>query len=153
MIKGVVFKDLVTHGDERGFFRELIRASDPFFSDGFGQLSHSVVNPGVLKAWHGHVRQAQWTYAIFGLLQIAVHDIRRDSITAGRTIEFALGDGQPARIYRLPPGVVHGYRCVSGPAHVLYVTSGEYDLADELRIPHDDRAIGYDWTRSSAPLV
>jgi len=29
-------------------------------------------------------------------------------------------------------------------AQVLYVTSGEQDLADEVRVPHDNNTIGYD---------
>ena len=34
-IEGVVVKTLVTHADERGFFREVIRKTDPFFAEGF----------------------------------------------------------------------------------------------------------------------
>ena len=54
MIRGVVVKDLVTHGDERGFFREIILSTDDFFSEGFGQWSHSLMFDGVIKAWHLH---------------------------------------------------------------------------------------------------
>ena len=49
-IEGVVIKDLVTHPDERGYFREIIRETDPFFGEGFAQLSHSMLHPGVSKA-------------------------------------------------------------------------------------------------------
>jgi dTDP-4-dehydrorhamnose 3,5-epimerase len=63
-------------------------------------------------------------------------------------MEFLVGDYQPVRAYGFPPGVLHGYRCISGPAHVIYVTSGVYDLSDEIRISHDDPAIGYDWLKS-----
>jgi dTDP-4-dehydrorhamnose 3,5-epimerase-like enzyme len=45
--------------------------------------------------------------------------------------------------------VLHGYRCLQGPAHVIYVTSGVYDLADEVRIPRDERSIGYDWMKET----
>jgi dTDP-4-dehydrorhamnose 3,5-epimerase len=140
----MIVKELVTHGDERGFFREIIRATDTFFAAGFGQWSHSLVRKGVLKAWHGHRYQTQWTYVATGLVRVAVHDAREDSPTAGRTEELLLGDGQVARVYSLPPGVVHGYRCLE-EAHVFYVTSGTYDLDDEVRLPHDDAAIGYRW--------
>jgi dTDP-4-dehydrorhamnose 3,5-epimerase-like enzyme len=34
VIHGVEIKQLVTHTDERGFFREIIRASDPIFPRG-----------------------------------------------------------------------------------------------------------------------
>jgi dTDP-4-dehydrorhamnose 3,5-epimerase len=145
MIDGVVVKELVTHADPRGFFRELIRVTDASFESGFGQLSHSLVHEGVLKAWHGHRRQTQWTYAAAGVLKVAIHDARKDSLSSGRTLELLVGEGQPARIYSMPPGVVHGYRCVAGPAHVIYVTSGTYDFSDELRLPPDDPAIGYNW--------
>lgn len=37
MIKGVELKSLTTHPDDRGFFREIIRNTDPFFASGFGQ--------------------------------------------------------------------------------------------------------------------
>lgn len=144
-IEGVTIRDLTTHGDDRGFFREVIRVTDPAFVSGFGQLSHSLVQQGVLKAWHGHVHQTQWTYVASGLLRVVLHDLRADSPTRGVTDEWLMGDGQPGRVYCMPPGVVHGYRCVAGPAHVVYVTSGTYDLQDEVRVPADDPGIGYDW--------
>ena len=149
MIDGVMIKELVTHADERGFFRELIRASDAFFIDGFGQLSHALVAPGVIKAWHGHRVQAQWTYVIAGTLHAVLYDARPGSSTAGNKLDLLLGDRHAAQIYLLPPGVLHGYCCISGPAHVLYVTSGEYDPAEEIRRPPDDSAIGHDWTRGA----
>ena len=44
-----------------------------------------------------------------------------------------------------PQGVAHGYKCINGPANVIYVTSGQYDMEDEVRIPYDDPDIGFDW--------
>lgn len=148
MIQGVIIKDLVTHTDERGFFREIIRVSDPFFAAGFGQLSHSLVNQGVLKAWHAHRWQTQWNYVVSGLISVGLHDTRPDSPTFGETMEFLAGDGQKALCYMFPPGVAHGYRCLQGPMQIIYVTSGTYDLEDEVRIPEDDPAIGYDWNKN-----
>jgi dTDP-4-dehydrorhamnose 3,5-epimerase len=145
MIKGVVLKDLVTHTDERGFFREIIRVTEDFFAAGFGQLSHSLVYPGVIKAWHAHRQQTQWTYVACGLFKVALHDGRSESPAYRQTMEFLASDNQPARVYCFPPGVMHGYCCISGPAHVVYVTSGVYNLDDEVRIQHDDTTIGYDW--------
>jgi dTDP-4-dehydrorhamnose 3,5-epimerase len=147
MISGVVFKDLVTHTDERGFFREIIRVNDDFFAEGFGQWSHSLVYPGVVKAWHTHKIQTQWTYVACGLLKVALHDCRPDSPTYRKTMEFLVGDNQRAYVYCFPPGVAHGYRCINGPAHVFYMTSGVYDLSEEGRIPHDDPTIRYDWLK------
>jgi dTDP-4-dehydrorhamnose 3,5-epimerase len=149
VIEGVSIKNLVTHPDDRGFFRELVRSTDPFFGPGFGQLSHSLVYAGVVKAWHAHRSQVQWTYVTAGTLKVVLHDFRAGSPTFRETMEFLLGDDWPPAVYAFPPGVAHGYVCVKGPAHVLYLTSGTYDLEDEIRIPHDDPSIGYDWSRSN----
>jgi dTDP-4-dehydrorhamnose 3,5-epimerase len=146
MIEGVGIKELTTHADERGFFREVIRASDPFFSAEFGQLSHSLVHAGVLKAWHAHRWQTQWNYVVSGLIRVALHDTRPDSPTFGETMEFLTGADEKAVCYMFPPGVAHGYRCLQGPMQIIYVTSGTYDLEDEIRIPHDDPVIGFDWS-------
>ena len=69
---------------------------------------------------------------------MALHDNRPNPLTYHQTIEFLIGDNQPAQVYCFPPEVLHGYRCMNGPAHVIYVTSGVYDLSDEIRIPYDD---------------
>jgi len=150
MIDGVVLKELVTHTDERGFFRELIRVSDEFFAEGFAQWSHSLMYTGVAKAWHIHKVQIDWWYVATGVLKVALHDTRRESPTFGKTIDFRMGDHQQARVLRIPPGVAHGCKCLSGPANLFYITSRLYDPSDEGRIPHDDPTIGYDWSAGPA---
>lgn len=147
MIDGVVLKELVTHTDDRGFFREIIRVTDDFFPEGFGQWSHSLMYQGVAKAWHIHKIQVDWWYVAGGVLKVALHDTRPDSASAGKTMELLMGDNQAAKVLRIPPGVAHGCKCISGPAHLFYVTSRVYDPADEGRIAHDDSEIGYDWLK------
>lgn len=149
MIEGVSFKELVTHSDERGFFREIIRKTDDFFGEGFAQWSHSLMYTGVIKAWHIHSKQVDWWYVASGLLKVALHDSRPGSPTHRKTVEFLMGDQQPPRVVRIPPGVAHGCRCLQGPSNLFYVTSGIYDVADEGRIAHDDPAIGYDWMKGA----
>jgi dTDP-4-dehydrorhamnose 3,5-epimerase len=148
-INGVEIKGLVTHEDERGFFREIIRSSDDFFIAGFGQLSHSIVYHNVVKAWHLHNFQSQLTYAASGTIRVVLHDTREDSSTHGITMEFLVGENAASSVYLFPSGVAHGYKCVNGPANIIYVTSGEYDLDDEQRIPHDDSKIGYNWQENT----
>ena len=142
MIEGVEVKELVTHADERGFFREIIRETDPFF-DHFGQWSHSLMYAGTAKAWHIHQEQTDWWYAI-GSLKVALYDLRADSPTKGDLLEMFLGD-RFAKCVKIPPGVAHGCRALE-LSHLLYVTSTVYNPADEGRRPHDDGEIGYDWT-------
>ena len=145
MIQGVLLKDLVTHTDERGFFREILRVTDDFFSEGFGQWSHSLMYTGVVKAWHIHEKQVDWWYVAAGVLKVALHDTRPDSSSHQETMELFMGENQQARVLRIPPGVAHGCKCISGPAHLFYITSNVYDPVDEGRISHNDQTIGYDW--------
>ncbi len=145
MIDGVVLKNLTTHRDERGFFREIIRVKDDFFEEGFGQWSHSLMYPGVIKAWHIHNRQTDWWYVGTGVLKIVLYDKRPESATYRQSLEVMLGDGYEPSILKIPPGVAHGCKCLSGPANLFYITSHTYDPEDEGRISHDDPEIGYDW--------
>ena len=132
MIAGVEIIDLMTYPDERGFFREIFRFNEQFEGIGVGQLSHSLVNEGVAKGWHGHVYQHQWNYVLAGKINVALYDNREASPTFRELMEFTVGDSAPVG-YFFPPGVLHGYRCVSGPMQIIYVTSGSYDLDDETR--------------------
>lgn len=151
MIEGVIAKQLTTHTDDRGFFREIIRVTDDFFGEGFGQWSHSLVHVGVAKAWHVHKLQTDWFYVVSGVMKVVLHDGRPDSPTHGEIAEILMGDGHPGQVVKIPPGVAHGYKVIDGPAHMLYVTSRTYDPNDEGRIAHDDTSIGYDW--AAGPLI
>ena len=150
-IEGVVVQELVTYPDERGFFRELIRVTDPFFGEGFAQLSHSLMHGGTAKAWHIHKTQVDWWYVPMGVLKVALYDTRADSPTKGQLQELFMGDDHGQKVLKIPPGVAHGCKAISGVAHLIYVTSNTYNPDEEGRIPHDDPEIGYDWM--SGPTI
>lgn len=151
-IDGVILHTLTRHGDDRGYFEELIRKDDSFFTEGFGQLSHSKMYPGVVKAWHIHKTQIDWWYVASGRLRVALHDMRPDSATRGITQELQLGEDLPPAILRIPAGVAHGCRGLGEtPSHLFYVTSITYNPEEEGRIAYDDPEIGYDWL--SAPPI
>ncbi|HAV42834.1 TPA: hypothetical protein DCX15_02305 [bacterium] len=147
MIDKVVIKRLPTHTDERGFFREIIRVTDDLFEEGFGQWSHSFMFDGVIKAWHYHRIQTDWWYVASGVLRVGLYDLRKDSPTYKQTMDFLMGDLQPAQIVKIPPEVVHGCKTVQGPVHLLYITSNVYNPEDELRLPYDDPGIDFDWLK------
>ena len=149
-IDGVVLKKLACHADERGFFMELIRQTDPFFQEGFGQLSHSKMYPGVAKAWHIHRTQVDWWYVPVGRLKVGLSDRRPDSPTFNTTITVFLGEDMEPAVLKIPPGVAHGGKAVGGVSHLFYVTSCVYNPAEEGRISHDDMGIGYDWKQGAA---
>ena len=151
-IEGVIVHPLVRYPDDRGFFEEVIRVTDSFFQEGFGQFSHSKMYPGVVKAWHIHTTQTDWWYTPFGRLRVALHDLRDGSPTRGITQEVYLGEDVPPVVLKIPAGVAHGCRALGEtPAHLFYVTSNTYTPEEEGRIPYDDPAIGYDWV-SGPPI-
>ena len=145
MIDGVMIKEPITHTDERGSFREIVRKTDEFFGEGFGQWSHSMSYIGVARAWHVHQLQTEWLYVAVGVCQAALYDTRPDSPTSGELMEVLMGELYGSKVLKVPPGVAHGYKVLEGPAHIFYLSSRVYDPADEGRIPHDDPSIGYDW--------
>jgi len=148
VIDGVMVKTLTRHPDERGYFEEMIRATDEFFAEGFGQVSHSHMIAGVVKAWHVHKTQVDWWYVVRGKIKIALYDDRKTSKTHKEFQEFTVGAGDsPNKIVKIPAGVAHGLKVLEGPADLVYVTSGIYAKDEEGRIPYDDPSIGYDWVQ------
>jgi dTDP-4-dehydrorhamnose 3,5-epimerase len=150
MIDGVVLKELETFNDDRGFFRELIRTTDDSFLEGFGQWSHSLMFDGVIKAWHFHRVQTDWWYIVSGVLRVGLCDLREESGTYKKTMDFLMGDLQPARVLKIPPGIAHGCKTVQGPVHLFYLTSHVYNPDDEIRIPYNDPQIDFDWLQGPA---
>ncbi len=146
MIDGVVLKPLITHHDERGFFREIARNTEEMVREGWAQVSHSLMHPGVAKAWHVHPTQIDWWYVPVGDLKVALYDPRAGSPTSGQLQELFLGEHYEAQLLKIPAGVAHGCRAIGGTAHLIYLTSSVYSPEEEGRIPHDDPTIGYDWT-------
>ncbi len=146
MIEGVEVKQLVTHRDERGFFREIARDTDSIIEEGWAQVSHSLMHHGVVKAWHVHTTQIDWWYVPVGDLKVGLYDTREGSPTKGQIDELFLGEHYDAQLLKIPAGVAHGCRVIGGTAHLIYLTSKTYDPEEEERIPHDDAGIGYDWT-------
>ena len=143
MIEGVTLKPLITHSDERGYFRELIRVTDAFFLDGFGQWSESLMYQDVIKAWHVHMIQTDFWYVSSGVIKAVLCDRRSDYPGYNEIAEFIL-DNQ-AGILRIPPGVAHGCKVLQGPAMLMYITSKVYNPEDEGRIAYD--TLDYDWLR------
>lgn len=148
MIKGVVIQDITSHVDDRGFFREIWRfpenAEIRDLRKGEGQISHSLVNKGVIKAWHAHTEQGQLNYVVSGAIRMALIDARKDSKSFQEFVELKISSEKP-QVYYFPPGVLHGYECIDGPMHIIYMTSGIYDLEDEVRVAPEEWESIFKW--------
>lgn len=151
-IIGVEIKELKSHGDDRGFFREIIRETDDFFKDGsFAQWSHSKMKKDVVKAWHYHHVQTDWWYVPIGCVEAVLFDNREESPTFKSKMIFRMGEadrfGPEAReiCLKIPPGVLHGCKVLSQEAHLFYITSAIYDPNEEGRIPYNSPLVPHSW--------
>ncbi len=152
-IVGVEIKELKSHGDERGFFREIIRVNDTFFKEAknFAQWSHSRMQCNVVKAWHYHHIQTDWWYIASGQVRTVLIDNRPESPTYKNQITILMGEshdyGKDTRevCVKIPPGVLHGCKVLSSKADLFYITSEIYNPNEEGRIPYNSELIGYDW--------
>lgn len=154
-IEGVIIKELKTHGDQRGFFREIVRSTDEFFvgdrGEKFGQWSHSLMQKNVVKAWHYHHVQFDWWYVPIGQIETVLFDNREESPTFGTKLVIKMGDplkfgaDTHAVCVKIPPGVLHGCKVLSDEAHLFYITSVTYDTNEEGRFPYNDPLVGHPW--------
>lgn len=147
----VQLKVLTTHGDQRGFFREIFRFDEPIFLEGrFAQWSHSSMAKDVVKAWHYHHVQYDWWYVPIGCIETALIDFREESATFRRKLVFRMGEEDTERnvlpiVVRIPPGVLHGCRVISDSAHLFYITSESYNPDEEGRYPFNSPEVDHDW--------
>jgi dTDP-4-dehydrorhamnose 3,5-epimerase len=145
-LPGVRFGHLASHGDVRGAFTEVWRAST-FAGESdapFVQANLSTSAPGVLRGLHLHRRQLDYWVVVGGRAFVALVDARPGIEGSGarvpvETRELGLNDWVV-----IPAGVAHGFLAIE-PLQLLYLVTNEYDGTDELGFAWDDPAVGVPW--------
>jgi dTDP-4-dehydrorhamnose 3,5-epimerase len=142
MIDGVIINQLMKYKDERGWVCEFFRNDDSEYRP--EMVYASLTNPGVVRGPHEHAYQSD--YFIFpgpGEFEIHLWDRRDNSDTKGEYLKIEAGEENPITLL-VPPGVVHGYKCVSDiPANSynlpdkLYKGEGKNEEVDEIRWEND----------------
>lgn len=144
-IEGLELLPLTLHTDDGGNFLEVFRIQDgtvqglemPFQAQ---QVSMSMMEPGVVKAYHIHQNQDDlWFVPPTHRLLVNIHDIREDSPTFDTHMRLVLGGGS-AKLLRIPNGVAHGVKnCYSQAMYLFYATNQQFnpEQPDELRLPWD----------------
>jgi len=148
LIDGVGARRARVLPDQRGRLGEIMRADDKWFEK-FGQVYFTTTYPGVVKAWHYHQKQTDHFYVVKGLVKVALYDRRENSDTKGIVNEVYLGEHCPG-LLRIPPGVLHGWMCVSQQeAYIINMVSEMYNYSnpDEFRVDPHENNIPYDWQR------
>ena len=148
MIDGVKVKNLKVIPDERGRLMEILREDESLFSR-FGQVYMTTTYPGIVKAWHKHKKQIDNVACVQGMIKLALYDSREDSPTFKEVNEFYLGIHNPMLV-QIPPGVYHGWMCVSQEEAIIVNIPTEvynYQEPDEQRLDPHQNDIPYDWSR------
>lgn len=111
MIKDVIIKQLSKYEDQRGWLTEIYRNDDLSYQPVMGYVS--LTNPGVIRGPHEHVNQSDcFVFTGPGSFELHLWDRREASETKGEYIKVDVGEDNPTMVI-VPPGVVHGYKCVS----------------------------------------
>ncbi|MFA6533762.1 MAG: dTDP-4-dehydrorhamnose 3,5-epimerase family protein [Patescibacteria group bacterium] len=124
MIAGVIVKQLQQYDDSRGWLAEFWRSDGDAYRPAMGYIS--VTEPGVARGPHEHVKQTDcFVFVGPGSFRLYLWDNRKGSPTFGEYYEAEMGENNKAAVI-IPPGVVHGYKCISAvPGQVI-------NLADQL---------------------
>jgi len=138
MIKGVIIKKLEKFIDERGWLAEIYRSDEIDYQPVMSYVS--VTKPGVVRGPHEHVYQSDcFVFVGPGDFELHLWDRRTNSQTKGEHQKLEVGENNPTMVI-VPPGVVHGYKCVSKiPAYSinlvdkLYKGEGKREKVDEIR--------------------
>ena len=142
MINGVVIKNLNKNEDERGWLAEIWRIDESDFRPEMGYVS--VTKPGVVRGPHEHEFQADgFVFLGPGNFKLFLWDNRKNSQTFQDAMQIEVGENNPVFVI-VPPGVVHGYKCVSEKEawcinlpDKLYAGKGKKEEVDEIRHEKD----------------
>ena len=142
-LPGVLYGAIVRHGDSRGSFRELWRASD-FPGEAFVQANLSSSAAGVLRGLHLHRRQDDLWIVASGRAFVALVDIRPLLDGSGPAPRIETRELVADEWVVIPTGVAHGFLALD-PLELVYLVTNEYDGSDELGFAWDDPAVAVDW--------
>jgi len=141
MLEGIQIKPLKRRSDERGLFVELMRKDwkELFKEDDIVQTNLSISYPGIIRAWHRHLRgQVDYFIALKGVIKICAYNKEIGEL------DEIISTGNDLQIIRIPGKYWHGFKVVSNEAAwLLYFVNKLYDYEkpDEERRPWNDPTI------------
>ena len=141
MLKGINIKPIKRLADEKGSFTEILRMDwqDLFAGEKISQANISVTYPGIVRAWHKHLRgQTDYLIALEGTMKICAFDEKTEEL------DEIISSGQDIQVVSMPGHYWHGFKALGNePAMLLYFTTRLYDYAtpDEERRPWNDPTI------------
>ena len=108
-LEGVRTYDINLLPDERGFFAEVLRLDwKDFISDEIVQANLSYTYPGVVRAWHRHLRgQVDYFLVLKGAAKICGYDATTDKL-----VEIISIGAKPVLV-RMPGHYYHGFKAMA----------------------------------------
>jgi dTDP-4-dehydrorhamnose 3,5-epimerase len=156
-LPGVFILEPRVFGDERGFFFESYNQqamADVGISERFVQDNHSCSSRNVLRGLHYQVKHPQGKLVRVAdgeILDVAV-DMHRSAQSFGRWEAVRLS-GENKRMLWIPAGFAHGFRVISGKAHVLYKATDFYAPEHERTLAWNDPQLKINWELDGEPIV
>jgi dTDP-4-dehydrorhamnose 3,5-epimerase len=148
-IPGLVIVEVEVHGDERGYFKELWRASrhaELQLPGCFVQSNISRSGAGVVRGLHYQYPQPQGklvTVLDGSIFDVAV-DLRIDSPTFRQWAGVELSASNHRQLY-VPEGFAHGFCVLGDGAMMSYLCTAEYAAEFDATVAWDDPDIGVEW--------
>ena len=139
MIKDIIIKKLTKHHDERGWLCEIFRKDE--LNNYQVPMSYiSETKLGIIRGPHEHKEQSDlFVFIGPGTFKLYLWDNRKNSETYEEKMELEGGEDNLLAVI-VPPGVVHGYKCISDqPAwcinmpNKLYKGKNKSEEIDEIR--------------------
>ena len=145
MIKDVIIKKLEKFEDERGWLSEIWRIDEGGYTPMMGYVS--ATKPGVIRGPHEHKDQSDgFVFSGPGNFKLYLWENREGNPNYQKLETLEVGENNPVMVI-VPPGVVHGYKCVSDiPAHSLNLPDSLYkgdakkEEIDEIRWEKDPKS-------------
>lgn len=143
LIEGVEIKKLNIFANDQGYLFETIRSDDKMYEGKFGQVLISEIYPGVIKGFHLHEKQTEYTTCLKGNIKyIIVKETKEKPIIN----TFVIGEKNPI-IIKTPPGVWHGYTPLENKsATLMYLMDKPYNINDNDTLEKDVFAFGDLWS-------
>ena len=144
-IPGVHIFEIPRFEDERGWLMEVFRMDELEFAPKMAYVSQTL--PGVMRGPHEHKDQTDF-FVFIGPGEFELHLWGEKGLSRGgeevptKHEVHRVGEDRPRAVV-VPPGVIHGYQCVSDVPGIvfnapdtLYAGPGKMYPVDEIR--HED---------------
>jgi len=134
---------LQTHWDDRGYLFEVLRKTDPHFTE-FGQVYVvGSLGRGTIRAFHRHFELWDWFCIVRGSAKFITFDPDVSNLQQPKS--WVLSEKNPSLLV-VPPGVFHGWMALE--EHTILLSTGSHvynrEKPDEQRVSYDSFEV--DWS-------